>query len=260
MSRDAGGSAVFQKYCDIIDALSDADGPLRLNELAQAAGLAKSTTHRIATVLVGEDIVIYDADQQEYQLGMRVLGWAAKTWQNMDLPRVADSVMRSLHEKTGEHSNLAIRDGTEVLFLHGTQHRHGSLTNEQIGQRAAIHCTATGKVLVAYMPDNERDQLLDELPLTAYTQLTITDRRKFVKELKDTKRNGFALANGEEFLFKSGIAAPIFDFRGRVIAAVSIYGLTYSDKIESFLAWEPDLKAAAKKISVMLGYNPDDEA
>jgi len=124
-----------------------------------------------------------------------------------------------------------------------------------VGKRAPLYCTALGKVLLAYIPEEERKKILGEKMLPRLTENTITDKRELEKELDKVKEQGFALDREENEKDVRCIAAPIRNYQGEVIAAISISSPIFRiDKnIQNNL--KGTLLETSKKISKRLGYN-----
>ena len=93
------------------------------------------------------------------------------------------------------------------------------------GDHTPLHCTAVGKVLVAFLPNDERRNLIPRLHLDRYTEETITDRQAFEHEINKVRQQGYGLSDREEFLQVCGIAAPIFDFQGRLAAGICVWSI-----------------------------------
>jgi len=124
-----------------------------------------------------------------------------------------------------------------------------------VGKRAPLHCTALGKVMLAYLPEGERKKILEDRELPRLTENTITDKRELEKELNKVKKQGFALDRGENEKDVRCIAAPIRNHQGKVIAAISISAPIFRiDKnVQNNL--KKALMETSRKISKRLGYN-----
>ncbi|WP_171054511.1 IclR family transcriptional regulator [Roseovarius arcticus] len=246
---------VLNKSVALIDALSRASGSMRFVDLVKAAGLPKSTSHRLLGSLAREGLVEFDAKNQRYRLGLKILTWASNTWNNVEVASVAVDEIDALHAKVSEQVSLAVRDGMDVVYVRATEcNQQLKIIASQIGDREPAHCTAVGKVMLAHLPTATLDELLGTRTLTRFTENTITDRAKFEQELSQIRQRGFAYSDREKHEMVRGIAAPVFDFEGRIIAALNIWAPVFRIEPEVLLAWTDVLNAAALRISQKMGH------
>lgn len=245
---------VLKKSVAIIDALSNADAPMRFIDLADAAKLPKSTSHRLLASLISEGLVEFDERRQRYQLGLKLIDWAFKSLNSIDVSKAALDEMETLSAKVGEQVSLAILNGNEVMYLKTTESSQIlKVVASQTGDREPAHCTAVGKVILAHLSNAKFDKVSDSLSLKRFTEQTITDRECFDQELKRIRNMGYALSDREQHELVHGIAAPIFDFEGNVIAALNIWAPTFRTNQETLLGWVETLCATAMKISQRMG-------
>jgi len=246
---------VLKKSVAIIDTLSKADAPMRFIDLAEAAKLPKSTSHRLLASLINEGLVEFDERRQRYQLGLKLLDWAFKRLNSFDVSKAAVDEMEWLNAKVGEQVSLAILDGIEVVYLKTTESSQIlKVVASQTGDREPAHCTAVGKVILAHLSSTKLDKLTELLTLQRFTDQTITDHECFDRELRHIRTMGYALSDREQHELVHGIAAPIFDFEGNVIAALNIWAPTFSTNKETLLSWTGILCVSAMKISQKMGW------
>lgn len=226
---------------------------MRFSDIAAATGFAQSSAHRLLAILHSEGVVEYDSRNKSYSLGNRLRMWARQAWFSTDLQRLAESELEWLCEVCGHNVCLAVLDDLRTLYLR-TIHPYPVQYAAQMGEHAAAHCTAAGKVLIAFMAEKRRADVLDRLPFEPHTPSTITDRVAFEAQLTDVRQDGMAVSIAEEFLQTSAIAAPVFNHQGEVIAAISVWGLTDRMKPHHVTDWAEDLKSAARRISEGLGW------
>lgn len=246
---------VLNKSVALIDALSRAKGAMRFVDLVKSAGLPKSTSHRLLASLVREGLVSFDAQTQKYSLGLKIMTWASTTWNNIEVANVAVDEMEQLHGEVSEQVSLAVRDGVDVVYVRATDsNQQLNITASQIGDRESAHCTAVGKVMLAFLPDATLQQILADIELRRYTDQTITDPALFAAELAQIKKDGFAYSDREQHDLVRGIAAPIFNFEGQVIAALNIWAPVFRTDADTLLGWADLLNAAASRLSQKMGY------
>lgn len=195
---------------------------LGVSELARRLGLGKSNVHRLLTTLVAEGLVEQDPLTGGYRLGivMFELGEAVKV--HMDLHAAASPVLVRLREQTGESSQVGILDGAEVVYVDRLESAYSLRLFTETGRRVPAHCTSSGKVLLAHLPDVDLEQFLATAALARLTPRTVTDPAALRDELTTVRARGWAEAVDEREIGVASIAAPIRDVRGEVVAAISI--------------------------------------
>lgn len=203
----------------LLEAMADAGGIAGVSELSQFTDVPTPTIHRVLRTLVSLGYVRQEPSR-EYALGPRLvaLGDAAsrllETWANPH--------MRRLAELLGESANLALMDGTEVVYVAQAPGRHSMRMFTEVGHRAGLHCTAVGKaILASYAPDDAR-AIVDRLTLYAHTSTTITSPDDLMSELDRVRERGYATDEGEREVGVFCVAVPLPGAPTR--GAVSISG------------------------------------
>ena len=189
-----------------------------------------------------------------YAPGPLLMGWATNVLSAADLPEIAASTLVKLSSDVKVGTAISILGGNQVLWLkivdYPTRHRQAP----RVGDRTPIHVCAAGKVLLAFSEGIRRQAILEVLELEAFTHRTITDRDLFAAELDKVREAGIAISNREEFLQDIGLAAPVFDHNGDVIAAISMWDMTGRRSADDLLIHRQKLIDAAAEISTQLGY------
>jgi IclR family KDG regulon transcriptional repressor len=218
---DAALSTV-QNAARVLKAFLDGDRELGPSELGRRLGLGKSTVHRLLTTLMAEGLIDQDPHTGGYRLGivMFELGEAVRI--HMDLHSAAAPVLAMLREETRETAQVGVLDRGEVVYVDRLESSHSLRLFAEAGRRVPVHCTSSGKVLLAFLPAGARESLLASLPLVALTPETITDKARLGVELARVRARGWAEAVNEREVGVASIAAPVRDYRGDVIAAISI--------------------------------------
>lgn len=198
------------------------ENELGVSELARRLRLGKSSVHRLLTTLRREGLVEQDGHTGRYRLSilMLELGEAVRT--RMDLHAAALSVLARLREQTGESAHVGIPEGDDVVYVEHMETVSSVRTGVETGWRWPMHCTSTGKVLLAYRPDAERELFLAHATLTPLTGYTITDRARLREELTVVRARGWAESVNEREVGVATLAAPIRDLTEAVVAAISI--------------------------------------
>ena len=205
-------------------ALLGAFGPdcpeLTLSEMARRAGLSLSTAHRRAAELV-EWGALERGLHGRYRIGLRLWEVASLAPRGLGLREAAMPFLEDLYEVTHENVQLAVREGLELVFVERIAGRHAVPVLTRVGGRFALHATGVGLVLLAYAPAEVQQEVLSA-PLHGFTDKTITSPARLRETLAAVRRNGYSLSDGQVTTDAISVAAPVFDRRGEVAAAVSL--------------------------------------
>ena len=170
-----------------------------------------------------------------------------------DIQQAAAGELQSLAEACGDNVSLAVADENGVIYLR-TVNNYQPRFVARSGDRATLHCTAVGKVMLAYQSEVQREQLIAGMVFERYTENTITDRVHFERELANVIERGYAVCDGEEFIQVCGIACPVFDFDGTLAGSINLWSLTERSSLEALKSKLPLLISACGRISQKLGY------
>ena len=209
----------------ILDILGQHTQGISVKELSEKVELPKGTTHRLLSSLVYFDFVSQDELTKNYHLGFKLVELGNLLINQLDFRNVARPFMLKLAEKTGETIHLVILDQNEALYIEKVAlNQTGLQMMSRVGLRIPIHSSSVGKILAAYLAEDELDQIVKTSGLPRRTQNTITDRTKFKNHLQDVRDKDYAIDNEENEKGIRCVAAPIRDENGVVIAAMSISG------------------------------------
>ncbi|MER3403917.1 MAG: IclR family transcriptional regulator [Chloroflexota bacterium] len=247
---------VLAKALDLVDLLDEHEA-LTLTELSSRSGINKVTVLRILANLEERGYVERDEATGQYRLGFRLLQLGMRKSEGLDLRTVARPVLKTLHAETGETVNLAIPNRDRLVYIDIIESTHGLRMAATIGARDDYHSTALGKAMLAYQPASFREELLARQALPRKTSHTIVEPGALQAELDRVREAGFAVDDEENEPGARCIAAPVFDYHGRVVAAISISGPAsrVSQDRERDLATR--VTAAARQISLALGFRPE---
>ena len=247
-----------ERSLDILEALAEM-GEAGIAQLSARVGLHASTVHRLLSTLIGRGYVRQNPETGRYLLGLKPLDVARAIRNHLDLRMEALPILRELMRRSGETANLAVLDDHHIVYLEQVSSPGWMLRMfVQVGARAPLHTTASGKVLMAHLPEPELRQLLSSYELIPYASRTIVDMGVLLSELEEVRRKGYATDHGEHEEGVSCIAAPVRDYSGRVVAAISISGPWIRITPER----EPDLVPlvveACARLSAALGYRGEE--
>jgi DNA-binding IclR family transcriptional regulator len=214
---------VIDRMMEVLAQLERRDGGLTIRDLVSQLHLPRTTIYRILNTLQMHDMVHRD-DAGAYQLGRRLLGLAshvATGASQVDLVAVAQPYLDQLAHEMGEGVKLSVLDKNGILVLAAAQGKREYALTVAPGQRAEAHAGAAGKLLLSHLKEAELADYLAK-PLVAYTGKTFTDTRRLKTELSRIRRLGWSQDRGETAASIHAFAAPVFDTRSEMVAALSV--------------------------------------
>src|SRR5262245_27190363 len=186
---------VLERALAILEMLATTDQSLGPTELAARLSLHKSTTHRLLAVLERYRFIRRNPINRTYGLGLRLFQLGARPSPRLMLREAAEPVLRQLADETGETAHVCVLEGDELMTIATVEGRWSLRRPSTVGRRIPIHCTAVGKALLAFMPEHVVNDLLSRTPLPQFTPHTIVSRGVFKAELRQIRKNGFAIDN-----------------------------------------------------------------
>jgi len=228
---------------------------LGITELSKKLNLHKSTVHRILVTLEDESLVVRNQISQKYRLGIKLFELGHIVKEQIEIKDYALPIMKDLAQKTEESIDLNILSNGKRVSIEKIESSHDVRRIIQLGKSLPLYCGGSGKALLAFLPDEEIEKILQKEKLVPFGPNTITDATKLKKHLKEIQKNGYAISVEERILGSASVAAPILDYEGKVVASLSISGPTTrftKKKVPIFISL---VKEAAQKISVYLGYH-----
>ena len=248
------GNAVrsVDRAAALLLALGDFPSEAGVTELARKLGLHKSTASRLLATLQRRGLVEQDEESGKYRLGLVVVRLAERAEKTLDMRALARPELERLARATRETVGLAVLDGERCLTVAQVDGPNMVACPDLTGRSTPLHCVASGKILLALFA--ERDVLrLVKKGLPACTDRTITTIEPLLEEMARVRRRGFATAFSELEPGQNAVAAPVHDARGRVVAAVHIWGPAYRVTPARVIELATEARTTAAAISVRLG-------
>jgi DNA-binding IclR family transcriptional regulator len=237
-----------ERALDVLLCFSRQTPELSMTQIVEKVGIHKSSVHRLLGTLEKKRFVERDPGTGAYHLGVRLLQMAYLTLEQNDLRQMAAPFLRRLWEQHKETVHLATLDDVDVVFVEVIESQQRVKLAAAIGQRLPAFATASGKTILARMPDESVRQIL-ERGMPRYTQRTLDSPAAFFEDLGRVRERGFALDEQEYEEGISAVAAPILNVNGQPIAAVAIAGPAYRLAREQLLEIGPSVLAAAREIT-----------
>ncbi len=250
----ASGTAAIDRGAELLVRVLESPEPTALTELARATGIPKSTASRLVTALERRGLIEQDGARGRLRPGPAILRAAERGLLERNLVELAGPSLDALGTETGETINLAVPGHAGVEHLVQVDSAHFLGAGQWVGHAVGYHCTAVGKVFLAFSTARLPDD-----PLEPMTELTITDRQQLQTELDDVRERRFAAAVDELELGLAAIASPVCGAGGNVIAALSISGPTTRMSAQRIDEIEPRLIKEAQTLSDRLSPTPQGE-
>jgi PcaR/PcaU/PobR family beta-ketoadipate pathway transcriptional regulator len=239
----------------ILSLIAESPTPLTLTQISHKLRVSKSAIQRLTRTLGRSGYLERDKENKKYRLGPTMLSIGFSAVRDSDLKKAAYPYLEETAKKTGETLNLAVWDKKEIVYIERIVSQQVLSVNIQIGSRRPLYCTSMGKVILAFMPEDQREKFLKTTKLVPFSPRTITRRRDLRIELEKIRLRGFATGNEELEIGVRAVAAPIRNSEGKIIAAVNIAvpaSRVSMKTVESELAKE--VVGTANRISSVLGY------
>lgn len=244
---------VVNRVFDILEVLAASSSPMGLSEIAKVTGMSKSTVHRLLTSMCARQYVEKDSDSL-YSIGYKLIETVSLHINHLELLTEAKPFLSEIMRDLGLTAHLGILDGCDVVYMEKMDVYPNTRLYTQVGYRSPAFCSSIGKCLLACLSGDELDEALYLCDFKRYTPNTITDVREFKRYLKVIRRQGWAMDNEEYQTGHRCVGAPVFDYRGSPVAAISASGSIAQlsdDKLELVIQ---EVKQAASSLSQRMGY------
>ncbi len=229
----------------VLDALAAADGPATLADISVQVGLPKPTVHRLLAQLESAGVVMREPQGKRFSVGARMSRLALQVLANSTQRGSRHAILRALVDELGETCNLTILDRAEVVYLDRVDTASPLRVNLQPGSRVPLHCSASGKLLLALLPAQQRERVVANAILTRFTDNTLATREALEAELARIRREKAGTDNEEYLTGLVCVAVPVSDAGGRAIAAVAMQAPVARMPLARALEHLPQLRRAA---------------
>jgi DNA-binding IclR family transcriptional regulator len=243
---------------DILEYLGN-NGEASFKEIYPNLDIPKSSVYQILETLQSRGYVRKGGDSQKFFLGFKLVALGTQTVSKLDIRAEAMPFLRELNAKTKMTCHLSILDGIDGVYLIKVESSHLIRMNSYEGKRLPLHSTATGKTLLAWLDEKRMDEIIKKIKLTPLTGKTITNVADLKRNLEAVRKRGWAFDDRENEPHIKGIAAPILNIKGEVVAAISLAGLATQMNSNNLIGLSELVKTTAQKISAQLGNKSLDE-
>lgn len=242
MARTATGESSLARAVRVLESFTPDEPELSVSEIARRSGLHVATASRIVGQLEAQGLLSRTTDRR-IRIGLRMWELASRAAPTRSLRDAAMPYLEDLHAVVGHHAQLGVLDGDDVLFIERLSTRDAVINYSRIAGRLPLHISSSGVVLLAYGPAELRQRVLAR-PLERYTSATVTATDRLRALIEEVRRKGYALLAGHVHSDATGIAVPVRDGLGEVVAALSV--IVPND--ERAVSAVPALLAAARGV------------
>ena len=232
------------------------DSPrLGITEMSKALGLPKPTVHGLVRTLMNQGMLDQDKETRKYKLGLKIYELGIILAGSLNINQRGAGLAYQLAKQTGLVSRIAIWDLDSALLTVNIEPRSHLLFVHQIGPRIPPYCSALGKALLAFLEPRELQGYFERVKLKPLTVNTITQKKRLLKEIQETRRRGYSIDREENVLGLACIGVPIFGSGGHLEGAMSLSG-DAKDIYKRAKTLLPELFKTAQEVSRSLGHFP----
>lgn len=247
-------NTTLQDGLRILEFLANANGPQSLTGLAQALGIGNSKTHRLLQTLIEQKYVFQTEQARHYQASIKLWALGSGVLRHASLKAMAETEMQRLMELTGESVHLSVLERAEIVYVHKIDSTNPVRAYSQIGGRMPALYVATGRVMLAFKERELLSALLDDQ--LAKDEISSTVKGDFLKEVTSIRSAGVAINRGRWHKDVYGVAAPIIDPTGNVLAAIGVSGPAHRFKTRRLAFFSREVKQSADVIARRLYGEP----
>jgi len=251
MPRKEDNVPATLRAISVLEALVAADQPTSLAELTDASGLPKPTLYRMLRMLESAGLVGREPGARRYAPGPRLAALGRNVMLNGSLRTERRAILARLVGEIGETCNFTMLDGDQVIYVDRVETAWPLRMTLTSGSHVPLHCTASGKLLLALLPKGPRERLTRQLALTRYTESTITDTKRFAAELARIRARRYATDDEEFHAGLVCVAVPVLG-KKRACAALAVQAPMSRMPLERALGYLPVLRRAASAMASTL--------
>lgn len=249
---ESAPSSSAERSLRLLSILADRGRPMSLAELVEALEVPKATVHRICSQLLKGGYVERDVNERDFVVGSALRKLSFDTLNHGSLRGLRHEVLASLVRQIGETCNFTTLDGAGVLYLDRVEAPWPWRLTLDVGAHVPLHCTASGKLFLALMPEAQREMMLKTLNLQPVTEHSIATVDALRRECETIRQRGYAFDREEFVLGLVALAVPVRDAAGEVRAALAVHAPTARLPVDLVLQRLPLMTQAAERMSRLL--------
>ncbi len=246
----AAGDGTVGKALDVLDLVAAQEKPVRFADLQRMSVLPKATLYRLAQTLVNQGMLVHNPENGTYSLGVRLVRLAHAAWRQASLAPIARRHLDALSLETGLTVHLAQMDYGHVLYVDKRNALEQAAMFSDAGKVGPAYCTGVGKAMLAFLDEDQLDQILRMQSFHRFTPTTLASEAVLRQSLERTRQRGYATDREEHEAGVICVAMPILSEEVRVLGAVSLTGSTLRTDIKTLETHIPRLRHCVEAIAV----------
>jgi IclR family transcriptional regulator, KDG regulon repressor len=243
----------------LLETLSTSPEPMGLPELSEILDVDRSTVYRLLSTLLQRGYVSQDAVTKRYRLGFKVVELGRRAIDSFSLRTASKPYLKALMLETGESVNLVVLSSGNIISIDHEPSPSPLAVSDDIGSIFIPYATASGKAILAYLPDAQVQEIMQDVKIEAFTARTITSLPALQNHFLQVREKCFAVDDEERYIGVRCIASPIFDHRNKAVGAIGISGPTTRITLDAVGALSRLVVKAACAISRDLGNSTQGE-
>ena len=248
MTREKRGDGTVGKALDVLNEVAEIGIPVRFSSLLKTSKYPKATLYRLLQTLLNQGMLNYNAEEQTYRLGLKLVRMAHAAWLQSSLAPIALPFIDDLSDKVRETVHLAQLDNGQVLYVDKRNPSSDIEMFSEAGKIGPAYCTGVGKAMMAFLDEKSLSRVITKQAFYKYTDFTITSEKELRKELIEIKKQGIAFDRQEHEQKIICISSPILSSKSRVIGGLSITSSIDIHTFESLEEFKPQLLETSKLI------------
>lgn len=244
----------LDRALSVLQCLGNSRRGFSISEIGRRLSIPKSSAHLILTTLERRGFLQKNTQTGRYHFGLQLISLSRSALENLDLREEARPFLRRLMEETRLTVHMAVLERDEAVVIEKVEAPGLVRLASWIGRRLDVNCSGVGKALIAFLPTDELNHLLNTKEFARHNRRTIVSKSALRRELALVREAGYAVDNEEDDLGVCCIGSPVFDSSGRAVAAISIAGTTSQIGIDRIPILGRLVMGAARRTSVRLGY------
>lgn len=251
-------NTALKKALSVLELLTGENRPMTAAMVAGQLGLSRQAAGRLLHQLEALGLVLR-LPEDFYFLGPRANKLALDVIGTSHISAAVRAILQDIVAHVGETCNIGMLDGYDLVYIDRVECNWPLREQLRPGSRVPSHCTAMGKLLLAYLPSRRRERLLSVMPLARFTEYTITDPRALSEHFRQIREQGYSINNQEDSVGLIALAVPVRNSGGKVFAGLAIHGPEARMPIESARGHLDLLRNAASKLGEALEFSSSDE-
>ncbi len=228
---------------------------MSIAEISEKLQMDKATVHRLINTIKEAGYIIQNPDNKKYSNSFKLFAMGSRVMERTGIKQIARPYIERLAEETGETVNLGVRIGGCIAYIDKIESNSTIKVGIDIGTTIPDYCTGMGKAVLAFLPQDEKDKILQETTFKMYTKKTLKDTKSLEDELDRIRTLGYSCDNEEYVEGLISYGAPLMDFHGFPVGAISVSYPKYRyEKNNETLNFSEKVIITAAEISRQLGY------